>query len=57
MTTTARWTRSPAANLPAKIWRDFVTEAEKILAEPTAAPAIGSSASPATPVKAVAAGR
>ena len=43
--------------LPAKIWRDFVTEAEKILAEPTAAPAIGSSASPATPVKAVAAGR
>jgi penicillin-binding protein 1A len=34
--------------LPAKIWRDFVTDAEKILAEP-AAPAIGSSGKTATP--------
>ena len=43
--------------LPARIWRDFVTEAEKILAEPAPAPAIGSSGRPATPVKSVTAGR
>jgi membrane peptidoglycan carboxypeptidase len=39
-------------DLPAKIWRDFVTEAEKIRAEP-AAPAVGSSTRPAPHVKAM----
>jgi membrane peptidoglycan carboxypeptidase len=39
-------------DLPARIWRDFVIEAEKIMAEP-AAPAVGSSARPAPPVKAM----
>jgi penicillin-binding protein 1A len=45
-------------DLPAKIWRDFAIEAEKIMAEPAAPVAVGSSsAKPATPVKASAAGR
>lgn len=40
-------------DLPAKIWRDFVMEAEKIMAEPVAPPAVGSSGRPAPPVKAM----
>ena len=47
-------------DLPARIWRDFVTEAEKIMAEPAAPAAVGSSgraAPPANAVKAAAAGR
>jgi membrane peptidoglycan carboxypeptidase len=45
-------------DLPAKIWRDFVVEAGKIMAEPAAPVAVGSSTREATPMKkAVAAGR
>ncbi|MGE0258180.1 MAG: transglycosylase domain-containing protein [Alphaproteobacteria bacterium] len=46
-------------DLPAKIWRDFVLEAEKIMTEPPAAPAVGSSGKPPPRAKAMkaAAGR
>src|SRR5918998_5335660 len=38
-------------DLPAKIWRDFVIEAEKIMAEPAAPGAVGSSTRAAEPMK------
>jgi penicillin-binding protein 1A len=40
-------------DLPARIWRDFVIEAEKIMSEPPAPPAVGSSGKPATAAKAL----
>ena len=40
-------------DLPARIWRDFVIEAEKIMAEPAVPPAVGSSGKTATPAKAI----
>jgi len=40
-------------DLPAKIWRDFVMEAEKIMTEPAAPPTVGSSGQPKPPVKAM----
>ncbi len=48
------------SDLPARIWRDFVIEAEKIMTKPSAPPAVGSSgqrAAPARAMKAAAAGR
>ena len=45
-------------DLPAKIWRDFVIEAEKIMSEPAAPVAVGSSsARAASPVNGAVAGR
>ena len=41
-------------DLPAKIWRDFAIEAEKIMAEPSAPVAVGNSGRAATAVKAAA---
>ncbi len=40
-------------DLPARIWRDFVIEAEKIMTEPAAPPAVGSSGKPPTPARAI----
>ena len=40
-------------DLPARIWRDFVIEAEKIMTEPPAPPPVGSSGKPPTPAKAM----
>ena len=40
-------------DIPARIWHDFVIEAEKIRTEPAAPPAVGSSGRPAPPVKAM----
>jgi 1A family penicillin-binding protein len=40
-------------DLPARIWRDFVIEAEKIMTEPATPPAVGSSGRPGSRVKAM----
>jgi penicillin-binding protein 1A len=43
--------RVTGGDLPAKIWRDFVIEAEKLTSEPAAPVAVGSSTRAAAPVK------